>query len=272
MRKIICGIALIVSPSLYASDTTAVIPGKFDTLIPVLTFGTFHMGNSNDAHTTEFDEHNSNNIREVHKIAAMIAAFKPTVIVVETEPQYDAGLQREYRQYLENPQMKFEYPTETELLAYEAGRLAGTGRIYGIDYKESYNYMIHLSVPGSKDSAVYNRYLQTVATYAATHSEATMPLLQTLRQINQPLYLDFMININADILTHIASEHQAEGADEAARYYHRNLVMYSNFNKIPLTKDDRVFILSGASHIAFFNDFLKRSPKYQLINVLDFLN
>ncbi|UVD81263.1 DUF5694 domain-containing protein [Myroides albus] len=59
--------------------------------------------------------------------------------------------------------------------------------------------------------------------------------------------------------------------DETAKFYHRNLVMYSNLNQIPLTKDDRVFILMGGTHTAFFNMWLERSPKYQLMNTLDYI-
>lgn len=89
---------------------------------------------------------------------------------------------------------------------------------------------------------------------------------------NQPEYLEFLININADILTYVSTKGNSEGADEAAKFYHRNLVMFSNLNQIELTEDDRVFILMGASHTAFFNDFIKRSPKYKAVNVFDYLN
>ena len=62
-----------------------------------------------------------------------------------------------------------------------------------------------------------------------------------------------------------------EGADEAAKYYQRNLRIYSNLNRIPMTNEDRVFILSGGSHTAFLNEFMKRSPKYEVVNTMDYL-
>jgi hypothetical protein len=88
---------------------------------------------------------------------------------------------------------------------------------------------------------------------------------------NQPLYHDILINVNADMLTHISTEGNHEGAEEAAKFYHRNLVMYSNMNQVKLNSDDRIFILMGATHTAFFNMWLKRSPKYQLADILDYL-
>lgn len=68
------------------------------------------------------------------------------------------------------------------------------------------------------------------------------------------------------MLTHFATEGNYEGADEAAKYYQRNLRMYSNMNGIDLQPDDRVFILMGASHTAFFRDFISRSPKYTMVD------
>jgi len=47
--------------------------------------------------------------------------------------------------------------------------------------------------------------------------------------------------------------------------------MYSNLNRISLDKEDRVFIMMGASHTAFFRDFISRSPKYEMVNTFDYL-
>ena len=80
-----------------------------------------------------------------------------------------------------------------------------------------------------------------------------------------------MITVNADILTHAATESKFEGADEAAKYYQRNLRMYTNLNRIDLKSSDRVFILMGASHTAFFRDFISRSPKYIMVDTFEYL-
>lgn len=248
-----------------------IIPGKFDTLIPVLNIGTFHMSYTNDEHSLEFDEHNGENIRQVHELAKKLAEFKPTVIIVELPPKYNAELLKTYEAYVKNPEMKFEQPSEVELLAYEIGRLSGTKRIFGIDYQESYNYQIGSSLPQSKDIEVHNKYVQQMVKYANSSIEEKLTVGELFCLMNTQEYRDFMITINADILTHVASEGKAEGADEAAKYYHRNLVMYSNLNQIELKKEDRVFILMGASHTAFFHDFLMRSPKYEEVNSMLFL-
>lgn len=271
MKTLIISIGLLLSAQVHAQQNAMIIPTKFTDSIPVLNMGTFHMGYSTDAHTTEFDEHNKENVKQIHEIARKIAEFKPTVIIVETPPSYNLALQQEYFEYLKNPAMKFESPSEIELLAYEVGRLSDCKQIYGIDFKESYNYMIGNSVKKPVDTVTVAKYWNMIEAFEQKYPEDKMKLLDALIMNNQPAYLDFLININADILTHIASEGKAQGADEAAKFYHRNLVMYSNLNQLKLTKDDRVFILIGASHTAFFTDFMKRSPKYSLVNIFNFL-
>ena len=102
-------------------------------------------------------------------------------------------------------------------------------------------------------------------------NEDSLNTLDKLKLMNKPKYLEFLLNINADILTYAGTKGNFEGADEAALLYKRNLRMFSNLNQIHITKKDRVFIIMGGLHTAFFNDFISRSPKYELVNVFDFL-
>jgi hypothetical protein len=241
--------------------------------IQVLNFGTFHMGFTNDASTTEFDEHNLENQKNIHEIAKKIAAFKPTVIIVEWLPKYNESLQEVYNEYLENPSMFFKRPSEVELLAYELGRLSDTKRIFGIDHQMDYNYNIGNEIKNSIDSIWYNKYKADPLSFfpEVNIEDDSSDLLSKLKLKNHDKYLDFLISVNADKLTHTGSKNGFEGADEAAKFYQRNLRMYSNLNRIDLQKDDRVFILMGASHTAFFRDFMSRSHKYEMVNTFKYL-
>ena len=246
---------------------------EVSTKIPILNFGTFHMGFTTDANTTEFDENDKQNQRNIHDIAKQIAEFKPTVIIVEKPPEYNNKLQAQYKEYLENPDMLFKNPSEVQLLAFELGRLANTERIYGIDHKMDYNYMIAKDIKNSIDSVfIDNFYTDPMQFYPEVNvDEDTLALLENLKLTNRDKYLDFLLTINADILTHVGTKDGFEGADEAAKLYQRNLRMYSNLNRISLDKDDRVFILMGATHTAFLRDFIRRSPKYEMVNTFDYL-
>ena len=220
--------------------------------VQILNVGTFHMGFSSDAHTVEYDEHNRKNILENREIAKKIAEFKPTIIIVEREPKYNEELQKSYLEYCNNPETTLKNPSEIELLAYEVGRISNAKKIYGIDHQLGYNYMKNTNFKSEIDFDKANT-------------------LDKLKIINQPENLDFLINVNADILTYVSTPRKYEGAEQAAELYKRNLIMFSNLNRISVTENDRVFILMGASHTAFFNEFMKRSPRYELTNVFEYL-
>lgn len=265
MNKLFLMLSFSIISQLQAQQKP-IFEDKFPDAVQVLNFGTFHMGYTPDANTVEFDEHNKKNQQEVHKVAKMLAEFKPTVIIVEDIPENNLILQQSYQNYLMNPKIKFEKPTEIELLAFEIGRLSKTSKIYGIDHQMGYNYMIARQVKNKVNDNTYERYFSMVETEEKKLNYDNLSLLDKLKVDNHPQYLDFLLNVNADILTYVSSNGKTEGADEAAKYYHRNLRMFSNLNQIELKAGDRVFILMGASHTAFFNDFMKRSPKYKLVD------
>lgn len=241
--------------------------------IPILNFGTFHFGNTSDATTTEFDEHDKENQKQAHIVAKKLSTFQPTVILVEYPPEYNEKLVKDYKGYLENPEISFENPTEVELLAFELGRISGVQRIYGIDHRMGYQYNIGNEIENSIDSAWHNKYYDNPESFypEIDINEDSLNLIEKLKLVNQNQYLDFLIAVNADMLTHAGSTEEFEGADEAAKYYQRNLRMYSNLNRVELDKNDRVFILMGASHTAFFRDFISRSPKYAMVNTFEYL-
>lgn len=242
---------------------------KFDDAIPVLNIATFHMGETSDAMKTEFDENDKRNRKEIKRVAKLLAEFKPTIIVIEALPGKDSMRQVDYLDYLKNPNKKFINPDERELLAYEVGRLSGATKIYGIDYKESYSIQGDTIQP--IDQTTNSKYWKLVDENDKKNPEEGIPFYDLFKLNNHPQYLESLININADLLLYISNKGKSEGADAAAKFYHRNLVMFSNLNQIQMTKDDRVFILMGGTHTAFFMHFLERSPKFKLENSFDYL-
>lgn len=274
-KKILLSIVLFAGINLYSQqvryDQKNIYKTKFDDAIPVLNVATFHMGETSDANSTEFDKQNSENQKEIQKVAKLLAEFKPTIIIIEALPKNDSLRLVDYLDYVKNPKKKFKDPDERELLAYEVGRLSGAKKIYGIDFKEGYNYNIGNTIKDEADKTTVNKYWQLSDENDKKNPEEGIPFYDLFKLNNHPQYLESLININADLLTYISSKGNSEGADEAAKFYHRNLVMFSNLNQVPVNKNDRIFILMGGTHTAFFNEFLKRSPKFKLENTFDYL-
>ena len=133
--------------------------------------------------------------------------------------------------------------------------------------------MIGSQMTNAIDSLTHNNYVsnpfETIPDLNIT--DQSLSLQEKLTKMNHPKFLDLLITINADILTYVGSKDGFEGADEAAKYYQRNLRIYSNINRLLLKKTDRVFILSGGSHTAFLREFMSRDQKYEMVNTFDYL-
>lgn len=241
--------------------------------IKVLNFATFHMGTSSDANSVEFDEEDEKNQADAQQIAEMIAKFQPTVICVEVVPEDRVELNEKYQEYVGNPAKKSTYYGEVGLVAFEVGRLSEVKQLHAIDHKMEYDYNINETIKNELDPLTYDAFAANpIASVADLNIfDESLPLLDRLKNLNNPRVLDLLIMVNADMLTFVGTKNGFEGADEAAKYYKRNLRIYANLNRIPLTTEDRVFILSGGSHTAFLNEFMKRSPKYEVVNTMDYL-
>lgn len=250
--------------------------------IKVLNFGSFHFGYTSDAHSTELDEKDSAVQAEVRKISLMIAEFKPTIICVEALPEEHEALNKAYQYFLANPTELDTRMGELSMIAFDVARQNHVNQIYGIDNYIGYNYSVGDFIENSPEltnsidpetylqltNEPYKDYPEMAAREANYES---LSLLEKLKLTNEPLSLDNSINMNADKLLYVGLEDGFEGADNAAKFYQRNMRIFSNLNRIKMDKNDRVFILMGSAHTAFLREFINRSPKYEMVNTLDYL-
>lgn len=274
----IVSIAILISCGQQPKDPEVQIKEAIEKLknkkIEVLNFATFHMGTTTDAKSIEFDEESAKNQKDAKEIATAIARFKPTIICVETEPSDNNELNSEYQQYLQSPDIASTYYGEVGLIAFEVGRLSDVTSLHGIDHKLEYNYNIGNEMVNHVDSnTITSMMLDPFKDIPDLNAfQDGLSTAEKLRRMNHPKLLDMLIVYNADMLALVGSEEGYEGADEAAKYYQRNLRIYTNLNRIPMSKNDRVFILSGGSHTAFLNEFMRRSGKYEVVNTMDYLD
>jgi hypothetical protein len=266
--------AFILGLGLQAQENAQRIVSDSNQKIKVLNIGVFHMGQTSDANSTEYDETAKESKQQIAEVNALISEFKPTIILVEDEPKDQAELMENYELYLKDQSAKTTYDgNEIKLMGFEIGRLANVKRIYGIDHRMGYNY----NQGGLAKELNAKKYFQTMMTLQQLESSVDMDvqsigIKKVLSNLNTSLAYDFLINYNADALTYVNSENGFEGVDEAAKFYHRNLRMYANINKIDMNPNDRVLIISGATHAAFFQKFFSRSYVYELESVGKYLN
>lgn len=244
-----------------------------DEKIKVLNIGVFHMGYTSDANSTEYDEASEKSKKEIVEVNEAIAKFKPTIILLEEEVKYQEKLSKAYVDYLKDKNAKTPYSkSELQLMGFEIGRLAGVKKVYAIDHLIGYNYNMW-DVAKKENATKFFEMAERMK--KLQNSVVTDPkkigLKNMLKVMNSDEAYDFLINVNADMLMYANSKNGFEGADEAAKFYKRNIRMFANINKIPMTKDDRVLIISGGTHAAYFSKFMSRSMIYELEPITNYL-
>ncbi len=242
--------------------------------IKILQLATFHMGETTDFYKSPYDAFREDHLFEIKSLCEKVALFNPTVICVEVPVEEQKKLRADYKNYLTQETYDSNYKNEVSLIAYQIGKQTNVKRIYGIDHKLEYDYPSIEELANKLKTKSYLNFMEKelkAVMKKRTKLLKKASLQEIMKYENSAEALDFLMNVNADILTYVNSKKAFEGADVAADYYKRNLRIYANLNKLKLKKKDRVLILMGSGHIAFLRDFLKRSPIYEVVETNQYL-
>jgi hypothetical protein len=250
--------------------------------IKVLNVGSFHFGSSSDANTVEFNENDLKNQEEIRNVSKLLAAFKPTIICLEYIPELDDKINQAYQDYLKNSSVLNTDYGELSMIGFDIARMNNLKKVYGIDNHMGYNYSLGDFIensPDLKNAIDPETYLELTNNPFKNFPEIaernnkfeTLSLLNKLILTNDPIMLDYSLNTNADKLFYVGLDDGFEGADQASIFYNRNMRIYSNLNRIKMDKNDRVLILMGSAHTAMLREFIQRSPKFEMVNTLDYL-
>ncbi|TDU39792.1 hypothetical protein BXY82_1823 [Gelidibacter sediminis] len=235
--------------------------------IPVLNFASVHLSGSTDAYSSVTNVNSAKAKAEIAQIVKQLVQFKPTIICVEIPPESTQFINKTFEKYKTDQSNRINYSEEVNVIGLEVARLSGAKKIYGIDNPIGFNYPKLIALANSNPSD--SLYVKSIMDGYETLNNK--PLLQQYTEINTTEYKMETFDLY-NFLATMHTPNNFEGSDIIADFYKRNLRMYSNFSDIPLTKNDRVLIIMGATHTAYFDIFLGNSPKYLLENAADYTN
>lgn len=234
--------------------------------ISVLNFATAHLSYTSDAKSANRNLDDKQVKIAINKILTCLVNYKPTIICIEMQPDNNEFVNETYQKYIINQSNRLNYSDEINSIGLETGRLSGVHKIYGIDSQIGFDYPSLIAIANKKKSD--SLFVETIMkSYDSVNS---LPIFEQFIKINSSAYKSETFNFY-NFLATMHSENNFEGADIIADFYKRNLRMYANFCDIPLQKNDRVLIILGATHTAYFDIFLENNPKYKLENIADYL-
>jgi hypothetical protein len=224
----------------------------------VMIFGVFHFANPglDVVKTDQINVMTDENQLYLKGLAARLAAFQPTVILVEEDPKNQTVLKEKYGLYLAD---SFELPSnETYQLGFRVAKDAGLQSVYAFDEREvgwdAKALFSYMPKHEPETHARMNMLLQGVTSeYARDH--ATQSLADLLMMSNE-LERDQLNKYMYLLTNHVGAGENFVGADAAASWWHRNFRMYANIQK-HAQPGARVLVIAGQGHTAILKDLLE---------------
>ena len=250
--------------------------------VEVLTLGSFHFNFPNlDLIKTNTDDKidvlDPKYQNEIEDIVARIAKFKPTIIVIERDPEKQAKYDSLYNQYLLGKYILRR--GEEEQIGFRIAKMMKLKTLYcvnswGRDYEVLNNVLEGKdSLENKKFMNYFNEYADTLKQYFPKQIFKTKGIRAELIQKNDPR------NIKSDLGTYLLGTFKYETKDNeffgpdfvTGWWFNRNLRIFRNIQKINAKPTDRILVIFGAGHMNLLNSFFDASPEYKLLKVNDYL-
>ncbi len=239
----------------------------------VLFFGTFHFSNPGRdvVKTEQVDVTSEENQAYLVELSRRLALeFRPTVVLLEYNPEAEEEMTERYRAYLAGD---FELPVnEVYQLGFRVAKLAGLETIHSYDERNVHWQAQPLfDEMKSGDPAAQARFDGIIEriTRETQEAHATLSLPELLALHNNPEKDD--LNKSIYIQTnHVGAGESFSGADATASWWRRNFRMYAHVQRHG-QPGERVLAIGGQGHTAILKELLRLDPEREAIDVRDFL-
>lgn len=223
----------------------------------VMIFGVFHFANPGKdvVKTTQVNVMTPENQAYLEALAKRIAEFKPTVILLEFDPEDQARIQEQYRQFLEGTSDLGS--NEIYQLGFRIARLADLDTVFSFDEREigweAEALFEYMASRAPETEAKMNELIADI-TKAKNDAHAARSLAELLVQANDPE--QDRLNKYLYIVTNgVGAGDNYVGADASASWWHRNFRMYANIQN-HARPGERVVAIGGQGHTAILKDLL----------------
>jgi len=234
----------------------------------IMLIGTFHFSNpGNDVVKVEdvnvLDEESQ---LYLQAFSQRLAAFKPTRVLLEYDPENEELVNQRYRDYLEG---KYE-PGVNEIyqLGFRIARDAGLKGVQSFDHRdlnwEAEPMFEYAKQHNSPEMVIFNENIEYL-TNEEDKARASMGLRELLIRSNDPeqdrLNMDLYLATNS-----IGAGDGYAGADATASWWQRNFRMYANIQQAA-KPGERIIAIGGSGHMAILKQLLEIDSRLVKVDV-----
>lgn len=263
---------LLVSSAIAQVQPAACLPD--DPRTPLLLLGSYHMSNPGmDAFNLDADDVLvPERQRELQEVVDALAAFAPTKVAVEA-PWADTATVAAYDAYVAGTRDLRR--SEEEQIGFRLAHQLGHPTIYPVDVRMMLDSdPIEAVVEANPALGVHMAELQRIGqmamdsmgTWLATGTVGAM-----LRKMNSPESVHLAHELYLRVFLPLVHGENYAGADLVARWYHRNLRIFANLNRIA-ESGDRILVVYGQGHVPTLRQFATDSPYFCLDDPLVYLD
>ena len=279
MKKIILITLIITMLSCEKSKKTAINNTK--PKLEILLIGTFHFRNFDPklnldiSQTNEIDVLTTENQKELQEIQKKVSEFNPTKIFVEFPYDEQNKLDSLYKSFSPTNYKNVERH-EIQQLAFRIGKSLKLKKIFGCDFRSyqfPYDKMME-TIKNAKQNDLIELEDKSITEFELEYNTLTKnrkSLLEVLYFLNDNVNRKKDLSWYSNFANKAGTLKDTTGVFLASEWYRRNLFMYSNVQKRIDSKDKRIMILLGASHIATFKNYIELNPEWKITELKELI-
>ncbi len=276
MKNSILMLISIISIGFLAAFTNQKITIPKNDKAQVMILGSYHMNNPGlDVYNMEADDVLAPKRQaEIQALVEALAKFKPTKIAIERpiNSRSDTIKQARFQQYVANKYTLKK--SEDEQVGFRLAKQMGHAKVYCVDDHGigfPYNEMVEYATNNDQLSVLErgNTFVEKLIKEESENLHQ-QTIAQFLKGMNQPDYLKKSHGFYMDFCK-VGKGTDYPGADLVADWYHRNIRIFSNINKITTSKEDRILVIFGAGHAPILRELIEYAEDYELVEAIDYL-
>ena len=274
---LIIGLVLVSCNTKQGNNTLDDEKKQLDTIkTEVLLVGTSHWNNYKKAgfdvaQTNEIDILSATYQKDLNDIANKIAAFKPDKIFVERTLDYQPKLDSLLNLY-KTTKWGTDKRNEIYQLGFRVAKTLKQDRVYGIDFRNTqfpYDSLMK-AMELAKQTTLISSFNADIKHYESNYNT----LVSEQRSLKDILYF-----LNDDKQRQLDLSWYLEGANKggdlnstvgsflASEWIKRNIYSYGLIQKYTQSKDKRIMILMGASHIAVLKQLISVNTEWKTVEL-----
>lgn len=238
----------------------------------IMVLGSYHMANPGaDVFNMQADDVLSpHRQKEMEELVAVLLKFKPTKIVLEENSKLDSVHNARFHSYLEGNHKLI--ANESQQIGFRLAKYSGHKKVYCVDEtgKFDFNAVMQFAMQNGQGQSI-QAMMGTIQNHIAAENKLLLEstLSQYFKHMNSPKNQEMGLDWYMKLLD-IADEKSFPGPELVSDVYERNLKIMSNIFRLSDSTEDRILVIYGNGHTAFFKSILLGSDRFEWVDVFDY--